>query len=114
MIENIVRAYLKRTLNIPSYLEEPIDPPAEYITVEKTGSSDGEHIARATLAVQTYSDSLLKAGALCKRVKAQMEQIVFAEGNVTRCTCGGDYNFTDPKTHRYRYQAVFYVTYYEE
>ena len=113
MIENIVRAYLKSTLNIPSYLEEPINPPAEYIIVEKTGSSDGEHIGRATLAVQTYSDSMLKAGQLCKRVKAQMEQIPTLE-NVTRCKCGGDYNFTDPETHRYRYQAVFYVTYYEE
>ena len=113
MIENIVRAYLKRTLNIPSYLEEPIDPPAEYITVEKTGSSDSRHIARATIAVQTYSDSLLKAGRLCKRVKAQMEQII-SEEYIPRCECGGDHNFTDPTTHRYRYQAVFYITYYEE
>jgi hypothetical protein len=113
MIENIVRKYLKTVLRTPAFLEEPVSPPAGYILVGKTGSSDSAYLSRATVTVQTYGASLLEAAALCGRVKAAMKEITSLE-EVTRCECGGDYNFTDPDTHRYRYQAVFYITYYEE
>lgn len=113
MIENIVRKYLKGQLDTPAYLEEPLSPPAGYILVGKTGSSDSAYLSRATVTVQTYGASLLDAAALCDRVKAAMQGITGLE-EVTHCECGGDYNFTDPETHRYRYQAVFYITYYEE
>lgn len=114
MIENIVRKYLKASSGLPAYLEEPAEPPAEYIVVEKTGSGDGEHIGRATVAVQCYAGSLLNAAERCRAVKALMERLPEQVMNVTRCRCLGDYNFTDSNTHRYRYQAVFDIVYYEE
>ena len=42
-----------------------------------------------------------------------MGQLRDKETNVFRCELNGDYNFTDTETKRYRYQAVFDLTYKE-
>ena len=40
------------------YLEIPDDAPEKYVTVEKTGSSETNHILSATFAIQSRADSI--------------------------------------------------------
>ena len=111
MVEKIVKDYLQSSLGIPVRLEEEDDLGNEYVLIEKTGSSTGNHIASATLAVQSYSTSLYGAASLNERVKAAMEKIIELD-DISRCELNTDYNYTDPARKKYRYQAVFDIVYY--
>ena len=57
MIEEKVREYLEDKLDIPVRMEEEPGFPEEYVLIEKTGSGEENHIASATLAIQSYSGS---------------------------------------------------------
>lgn len=114
MIEEIIYDYLCNNIEGGKVVfEEPEKPPKEYIIIEKTGSRSTNHIDTATVIVQCYSDTLYNAAVLNNRVKRLMEGMT-ALHNVSRCKCNGDYNFTDTTTKRYRYQAIYDITYYEE
>lgn len=63
MIEEKVRKYLEAMLDIPVRMEEEPGLPEEYILIEKTGSGEENHIAAATLAIQSYSGSLYGAAS---------------------------------------------------
>ena len=80
--------------------------------LEKTGSSRQNYIRRATLAVQSYAPTLLLAAQLDDRVIEAMLALPKLD-RVAACRLERDYNFTDTETKKYRYQAVFAVTYYE-
>lgn len=111
IIEKIIREYLKLKLNMPVYLEEPKDKPAEYLLVMKTGSSRRNLIPSAMITVRSYSTSLSKAIDLNELVKATMFEAIEVS-DITKVELNSDYNFTDTETKRYRYQAVFDVTHY--
>lgn len=114
MIEKTVIDYLTKEV-CPAYAEVPPNPPEEYVTVEKTGSSrlDGSAglIDSATLALQSYAPTLAAAAALNERVKAAMDAIPATTG-VTRAALNGDYPYTDTANKRRRYQAVYDLVYY--
>lgn len=110
-IEKIIREYLKLKLKMPVYLEEPIDKPAEYLLIMKTGSSRRNLIPSAMITVRSYSTSLSKAIDLNELVKATMFEAIEVS-DITKVELNSDYNFTDTETKRYRYQAVFDVTHY--
>ena len=112
MIEEIILEYLNENLSVPAYMEEPEPPRGEYVLLEKIGSSENNRIQSATMAVQSYADSLYRAAKLNSRVKEVMRDITTIDA-VSRCKLNSDYNYTDTETSRYRYQAVFDVTYYE-
>lgn len=111
-IEYTVLNFLNRTLTggIQAYMEEPMNPDDEYVLIEKTGSSVENHINRATFAVQSYSTSMQGAIDLNETVKDLMETFC-EENSILSCRLNSDYNFTDTETQRYRYQAVFDITY---
>lgn len=114
MIEEIVREHLIDTIQLPAYLEEPERPPRKYMLIEKAGSSDGaaHAVGKAMIAVQSISaDSLVSAALLNEQVKQAMWRLE-ADSRVTKVVCNSDLNYTDPETHRYRYQALFEITYY--
>ena len=111
MVEKIVKDYLQSRLEIPVRLEEEDSLGKEYVLIEKTGSGKAEHIESATLAIQSYSTSLLKAAMLNEHVKEAMEKIIELD-NVCKCELNSDYNYTDTARKKYRYQAVFDVVYY--
>lgn len=83
-----------------------------FVVLEKTGSSRQNYIRRATLAVQSYAPTLLLAAQLDDRVIEAMLALPKLD-RVAACRLERDYNFTDTETKKYRYQAVFAVTYYE-
>lgn len=111
MIEKIVLDYLHTTLALPVYMEVPENPPDTFVLVEKTGSSRENRINRATLAVQSWADSLLEACQLNEQVKLAMDDFLGLD-EISACRLNSDYNFTDPTTKHYRYQAVFDLVFY--
>ena len=111
MIEQTVRNYLEEQLNIPVRMEEEANLPKEYVVIEKTGSGQTNHIKRATLAIQSYSDSLYQAAFLNEQVKEAMEKIIEMD-DISRCELNNDYNYTDTARKKYRYQAVFDIVHF--
>lgn len=111
MVESIVKNYLQSNLNVPVRLEEEDDLGKEYILIEKTGSNKENHVASATLAVQSFSMSLYGAATLNERVKTAMEKIIELD-DISKCELNSDYNYTDTNRKKYRYQAVFDIVYF--
>lgn len=112
MIELIILNYLTNALvSIPVYVTEPENPPECYIKIEKTGSGARNWIRTATIAVQSYGTSMLDAATLNERVVEAMLAVPSLD-EISRCELNSDYNFTDPETRRFRYQAVFDLTYF--
>jgi hypothetical protein len=112
MIEKTILDYLDEHLTVPVYMEEPIDKPASYVLIERTGSSESDLIESTTLALQSYGASLYDAAVLNMAVKARIKQAVELP-SVSAVYINSDYNFTDTETKRYRYQCVAVVTHFE-
>ena len=51
---------------------------------------------------------------LNEKVKEAMDELPWELDSVTRSKLNSDYNFTDTATRKYRYQAVYDITYYKE
>lgn len=110
MIEEIVRDYLNQN-GINAYMEENRNMPEEYVLVEKAGSSVTDHIPKATIIIQSYGKSLLKAARLNERVKYIMLGIT-SLNSVSKCELNSDYNYTSTATKKYRYQAIYEIVHY--
>lgn len=112
LIEEIVYSHLSSVMQVPVSFEIPVNVPDSFVVVEKTSSSMGDaFLETATLAVQSFAKTMLSAAQLNSKVKEAMRDLVSSE-TVTKVSLNSDYNFTDTSTRRYRYQAVFDVTYY--
>ena len=109
-IEQIIVGYLSSSLSVPVSGDVPINKPDEFVTVEKIGSGEKDHIRSATLAIQSWSMSQDSASTLNEAVKAAMDGAVVLDA-ISRSHCETDYNFTDTSTKRHRYQAVYTVVY---
>ena len=114
MIEDVTRSYLSDTLDVPVYMELPANAPATCIVLEKTGGSGHTYLHSDTLAVQSYAPSLFKAASLNDAVITAMEHMPEHAQRVYGTGYNTSYNYTDPDTKRYRYQAVFRINYYDE
>ena len=110
MIEVIVLNYLKSVLECPVFAERQNEEPSEFVIIEKTGSGEVDCIQSATIAIQSYSDSLIHAITLNAKVKEAMRNITEL-ATVSDCTLNSDYNYTDQTEKKYRYQAIFDITY---
>lgn len=111
MIEQTILSCLADALDVPVYMEVPAALPETFVTVEKTGSSRHWRVDHATFAVQSWAGSKAEAAALNGRVKAALDAFGETSGSVGACRLNSDYDFTDAATKRYRYQAVYDVTY---
>lgn len=112
MIEKIIYDYLAEKLEpIKIYPNVPEKPPKQFVVYEKTGGGFAEHINRATIAIQSYDESLLKTASLNDQVKKHMFNIIELP-EVARIELNSDYNFTDTTRKRDRYQCVFDIYYY--
>ena len=113
MIEKTVLDYLSQELSVPAWMEIPEGEtlPDKYVLLEKTGSSEADHVCRATVAIQAYAESMHEAAVLNESVKEAMKGIV-ALPQVGKVRLNSDYNFTDTREKKYRYQAVFDLVHY--
>ena len=112
MIEILVKNWLGERLPVPVGLEVPPRPPDTFVVLEKTSSARRDHICRATMALQSYGPTLEKAARLNEQLKTAMDALS-AHPGVGACRLNSDGNFTDTDSRRYRYQAVYDLTYYE-
>nr|DAX27475.1 MAG TPA: tail completion protein [Caudoviricetes sp.] len=110
MIEKTIYKYLQDILKIPVFISEPEKPPASYVLLDRTDGDDGP-IKHATIAFQSYSQTILEACKLNERLKEAMRGATRLD-DIVKVKLNSDYNFTDTETKRPRYQAVYDLTYY--
>jgi len=111
MIETLLRDYLGAALAVPVFMEIPANPPESYVVLDKTGSGAEDHIFSATVAAQSYGRTLYEAATLNEEVKGLMLYGALPQ-EISSVKLNSDYNYTDPKSKRYRYQAVYNITHY--
>nr|DAE10364.1 MAG TPA: tail completion protein [Siphoviridae sp. ctwrX9] len=111
MIELIVLKHLENKLSVPVSLEKLSAQTESYVVFEKTSSGKSNHLPSATIAFQSYADSLYNAVELNEKVKTAVESLIELD-EIRGLTLNSDYNFTDTTTKEYRYQAVYDIRYY--
>lgn len=111
IIEQLVQTYLLKRLGILVVLERPEQPPEQYVLIEKLGGGKDNHIAHATLALQSYAKSLYEAAVLNETVKQAMDELASMD-EICKSRLNSDYNYTDTASKQYRYQAIYDVTHY--
>lgn len=110
MIEQYIQKELKKQLNLPVVLEHKDNEPKKFVLFEKTGGGRKNQINTATFAFQSYAPSLYEAAELNDKVKLAVFNLVNVS-DIGGVRLNSDYNFTDITEKRYRYQAVFDITY---
>lgn len=111
MIEKTILDYLTAALDVPVVLELMPNMTAPFVVIERTSGGEQNHIKTAMIAVQSYGETLFRACSLNESVKDAMAGLPVGAPNVFMCRLNSDYNFTDTTSKRYRYQAVFDVSY---
>ena len=112
MIDVDVYKYLKTAMHdygVEVDMMNPEKTPARFVLIEKTGSTMLNHIETATLAIQSYGETLFDAMQINEQVKAAMFNAVESTA-FSKIELNSDYNFTDTATKHPRMQAVFVVT----
>ncbi|MFI3069485.1 hypothetical protein [Streptococcus suis] len=105
MIEVITLNFLTEHLSVPIYTEHQEEMPECFVIFEKTSGGKKNHLNQATLAIQSYGQSLEEAAFLNEEVKTVVEKMIGLP-SISKVELNSDYNFTDTETKRYRYQAV--------
>ena len=108
-VEEYVIAYLGGVLDVP--VSGDVPEMDTFVTVEKTGSNDSQHIRSATIAVQSWAGSRAEAAALNETVIYAMIGIT-EKPEICRVDLNTDYNYPDLTRNKPRYQAVFEIMYY--
>lgn len=100
---------------IDVFMERPEGAQIPYALVEKTGSNElDKSLYTATIAVQSYGETLYKAAELNEKIKGYILcGNLISDPEINRVALVSDYNYTDTTTHEYRYQAVYLITYYQ-
>ena len=97
--------------DVKAYGEKPKNEGKKFILVEKTGSSETDHIKSAVIAIQSYADSKYHAAELNELLKEKMEEMIRLP-DISKCKLNSDYPYPDTTTKEERYQAVFDIVYY--
>lgn len=113
MIEGVILDALENATGVHAYMEIPEETEDRFIVAERTGGSQrGAERRTAVFAVQSYALTLYDAAALNEQVLNAMQNLQYEDNEITICQLNSNYNFTDPETKRYRYQAVFDLVYF--
>lgn len=110
MIEKILLDYLNEKLGVPVLMEVPENNIKRFVVLEKVGSSQTNHIPTATMAAQSYGPTLYDAAKLNELVKVAIESSIELN-EISSVRLNSDYNFTNTETKKYRYQALYVITY---
>lgn len=114
MIEKVILDYLSEKLTVPVLMELPEVPsedyptfPEQFVIIEKVGGSRRDYINSASVAFQSYSTvSLYQAAQLDEAVRNAVDGIVELP-DISGIRLASNYNHTDTRTKRYRYQCVY-------
>ncbi len=110
MIEPVIKKHLEKCLDVDVFLEFEDTMPDGFVLFEKTGGALKNGVHRATFAFQSYGKTLYAAAELNDAVKNAVLDLV-TDDHIGGVRLNSDYNFTDLSMKRYRYQAVFDITY---
>lgn len=111
MIEVAVRDYLEQMLSVPVFMEFPEDPPDRFVILKKGDTTRDNWLETAVFIPESYETSMIGAAKLNQLVKDAMDSLTDLD-NVSAADLAADYPAFDEKNKRYRYQAVYNVTYY--
>ncbi len=111
MIEITVLNFLKEKLPVPVYMEFPSNPGPRFVILRKTDSGRENRLDSAMFVADSYAETLLEAAKLNELVKTAMDDLSDLDG-VAASEQAGDYSAPDTQNKKYRYQAVYYITYY--
>lgn len=111
MIEVAVRDYLEQMLSVPVFMEFPEDPPDRFVILKKGDTTRDNWLETAVFIPESYETSMIGAAKLNQLVKDAMDSLTDLD-NVFAADLAADYPAFDEKNKRYRYQAVYNVTYY--
>lgn len=111
MIEKTVLDYLTKKLDYTVSMEIPNPLVDEYVLIERVGGGEYNHIKNASIAFQSYADSLYQAASINEKVKDAVKGLQDLP-SIGEVRLESDYNFTDTTTKKYRYQSIFRITHY--
>lgn len=118
MIEHTVLNYLKENIGVPVLMELPEVPsedfpewPEQFVVIEKIAGTRRNFVNNTSMAFQSYSTERLEDAALLdEQVRAAMDNIIELD-TIGGVRLASNYNFTDSRTKRYRYQCVYEIYY---
>lgn len=110
IIETYIIDYLQKKTGVFCCAQYDDASQDTFVVVEKTGGYTDNFIRHATVAIQSYSDTLYNACVLNEKVKEAMNIMRDTEA-IYSARLNSDYNFTDTTTKHYRYQCVYEITY---
>lgn len=118
MIEETILTYLSGALDVPVLMELPEVPSEDYpvfpdrmVLIERVGTKMTNHVVIASFAFQSYSCSrLYDAASLDEEVREALEDLPELP-EIGSVHLESNYNFTDTRTKRYRYQSVYEIRY---
>ena len=111
MIEIIIRSYLEKVLSVPVFMEFPEDPPDRFVVLKKGDTTRDNWLETAVFIPESYGTSMIDAAKLNLLVKDAMDSLTDLD-DISASDLAADYPAFDEKNKRYRYQAVYNVTYY--
>lgn len=111
MIETIIRDYLLPILKVPVMTAHQHKDPDTFVIIERVGGSMTNRVRSATVAIQSYGQSMIRAAELHEAVMNAMDGIRILD-EIGGISLNSEYSYTDEETKQYRYQAVYDITYY--
>lgn len=112
MIEGYIRQYLGGHVQQPVSIGRPSPMPPSFYAIKKGDSQVRNLIPTATITVYSYAPTEFEAASMSQDVTAQM--LAMAEKpEICSVKLFTDFSSPDTEVKSTRYQAIFYVTYYE-
>lgn len=116
MIEITIRNHLTNStdgLSVPVLMEQPKNPPSEYVILRLADSGRINYIDAATFFITVTSDTLYNAAVLRDQVKDLLFDAIRLD-SVSNVTFGGENASIDSANRRYVYDLTFNFYYYRE
>lgn len=117
LIESVIISYLNGAAGIsyPVYGDTPPGAlPSHYYLVDKTGNSAANHLHTAQIVIQSVATDAKETAAEMNETLLGIMTDIVTLPTVSSCRLNSDYDYTDTSNNKYRYQAVFDITYYRE
>ena len=111
MIEKTVLDHLNAALSVKALMAKPHPDRPAYVTIEKSGGGETEHIYSSIFTIRSYAPTLYDAALLNEEVKAAMATLI-EHDDVARCQLNSDYAYPDTQLKRPRYQCVYDIVHY--
>lgn len=112
MIEKILISHLKEVLPAPIYAEKPINPPSEFVVLQKISGGSENKISAATISFESYSTSLQKAAELDEIVQEAVNNTTSLD-EISGVHLGGESSNIDQVSKSYCYESIFNFYYYK-